>query len=292
MKRRTARLGNSVITLEYDETDPVGQRIVETVLPGHMDDLEAAVTHSLETRSESERLVLRRGEKLLYDGHSAGQAAGILLDELTRALITDCRDGMVFHAAALVHGQFAVILPGPSGTGKTTLAAWLTTRGLTYLNDEVVLVDPAGDKVQWFARPLAVKSDGMSLLRRWIDQDDAIEQSLTSSVSTLINPALLGSTKSVSSYPLSAVVFPSRQKGAPSVRPLSSAETALGLIGCLVNASNLPNGGFPDVARLAARVRGCRLLYEDLEDLPDGLLTAWLASASRRAASVRASPCS
>jgi len=231
--------------------------------------------------------VLRRGEKLLYDGHSPGQAAGILLDELTRALITDCRDGLIFHAAALVHGEFAVILPGPSGTGKTTLAAWMTTRGLTCLNDEVVLVDPAGDKVESFARPLAVKAAGMGMVGRWIDSDSA----LTSAVSTLIRPMPSGEMMT-GSLPLAAVVFPSRREGTPVLQPLSSAETALGLFGCLVNAANVPNGGFRDVARLAARVSGCRLHYEEVEDLAGGALTTWLASASLRAGSLRQLPCS
>jgi hypothetical protein len=287
---RSARLGRAVATLHYDETSPSICRIAETVMPGGADDAdgETTVSYTLETSPRSSHLILRRGPTLLYDGDAAGEAAGILLDDLTRALVTDCRDGLVFHAAALADDDFAVIIPGRSGSGKTTLAAWMMCRGLRLLNDEVALVDRTANSVQSFARPLAIKPGGIDVMRGWMDLGDGTT-TLTSSASTLVAPAHRGSSRTCGSPMLSAVIFPVRQQhgGAVSLEPLSAAETAFGLAGSLVNAANLRDGGFPDLVRLATRVAGGRLIYRDVEDLADGVLTTWLTSACQRAVSLR-----
>ena len=296
MANRSTRLGSGVATLHYDETNPSIRRIAETVMPGCTDVAvdESTPTYTLAMSSRPSHLFLRRGPTLLYDGDDAGKAAGILLDDLTRALVTDCRDGLVFHAAALTCGDFAVIIPGRSGTGKTTLAAWMMCRGLRLLNDEVVLVDRNADNVESFVRPLAIKPGGIDAMRGWMDLGNGTN-TLTSSTTMLVAPAQLGSRSTCGSPILSAVIFPVRQEGgAVSLEPLSTAETAFGLAGCLVNAANLRDGGFPDLVRLATRVAGCRLIYRDVEDLADGVLTPWLTSASQRAVSLRqsSSPCS
>ena len=167
-------------------------------------------------------------------------------------------------------------------------------RGLRLLNDEVALVDRDANTVQSFVRPLAIKPGGIDAMRRWMNLGDGTT-TLTTSASTLVAPAHLGSSRTCGSPILSAVIFPVRQEGgAVSLEPLSTAETAFGLAGCLVNAANLRDGGFPDLVRLATRVAGGRLIYRDVEDLADGVLTPWLTSACQRAVSLRqsSSPCS
>ncbi len=48
------------------------------------------------------------------------------------------------HAGVVAWGERAVMLPAPSGAGKTTLVAALLERGARYYSDELALLDPDG----------------------------------------------------------------------------------------------------------------------------------------------------
>jgi len=55
-----------------------------------------------------------------------------------------------FHAAAVSRGGHSVLLPGVSGTGKSTLTGYLAGQGFGYLGDDLVAMARAG----WSLRPL------------------------------------------------------------------------------------------------------------------------------------------
>lgn len=55
-----------------------------------------------------------------------------------------------FHAAAVSRGEHSVLLPGVSGTGKSTLAAYLAGHGFAYLGDDTI----AMTRADWSLRPL------------------------------------------------------------------------------------------------------------------------------------------
>jgi len=85
--------------------------------------------------------------------------------EIKDALQTDvemfvavaCRDRVFVHAGVVgVDGQ-AIVIPGRSGTGKTTLVHAFLRAGAEYLSDEYALVDPRG-RVHAFPRPTVVRS--------------------------------------------------------------------------------------------------------------------------------------
>ena len=50
----------------------------------------------------------------------------------------------VLHAAAVADARGAIVLPGPNGTGKSTLTAALVARGFAYLSDDCVPIDGRG----------------------------------------------------------------------------------------------------------------------------------------------------
>lgn len=99
----------------------------------------------------------------LYDG-----AARIVRtadrEELLEALDATLRMGiahaspthLLVHAGVVGYRGQAIVLPGSSHAGKTTLVRALLARGATYLSDDVAVVDGDG-RVLPFARPLAVR---------------------------------------------------------------------------------------------------------------------------------------
>lgn len=59
------------------------------------------------------------------------------------------------HAGAVSWRSRAIILPGKSGTGKTTLTVALVNAGASYLSDECALIDDRG-RIHPFPKPLSI----------------------------------------------------------------------------------------------------------------------------------------
>jgi len=203
------------------------------------------------------------GARRYYTGPDAGDAAVALQDVTSEALAAACRNGLVLHAAAVVKGQLAVVLPGNTGAGKTTLTAHLVRRGFRYLTDELTYLPFGSSLVTGFPRPLGLKVSGRSLVEteRW----DVVPGSST----TLVLPEA-ASHAGAPATGLSAIVFPRFESGAQvSALPLTAAATAMRLMGTLLNARNLDGHGFAEVTAAARRTCGFELTFGDAREAAD-----------------------
>jgi hypothetical protein len=73
--------------------------------------------------------------------HSVTLLIDHLLWHLNRMAVLSCGHDTVFHAAAAADERGAVLLPGESNAGKSTLVTGLVADGLGYLSDEAILLD-------------------------------------------------------------------------------------------------------------------------------------------------------
>ncbi len=69
------------------------------------------------------------------------------------------RERIFMHAGAVGWGDRAIVIPGRSFSGKTTLVADLVRAGATYYSDEFAVVDPQG-RVHPYAQPLQLRDSG------------------------------------------------------------------------------------------------------------------------------------
>jgi hypothetical protein len=77
-----------------------------------------------------------------------------------RHFVAECAPRRVFvHAGTVGIGGRAVIVPGRSGTGKSTLVAALLSRGAVYYSDEYAVFDEHG-LVHAYPKPLALADNG------------------------------------------------------------------------------------------------------------------------------------
>lgn len=271
MSRVTTRVvsfGDTSVAIEYDGSHGSSSgRIVDLLFSGipKRKHRQPNVTFRIrQDDTDDRRIQLHRGETLLYDGDSPARLAIVLANTVTEQLASECSRGLLLHAAALGWRGRAVILPGRTGTGKTTLAAWLTKRGFDYLSDELVYL-PEGDlTVQPFPRPLTVKTAGLPLVRRLLDLDRHAAQTVVVPEATFIPPTLLGVGGPATDLPVGVTVAFQYEENAPfSLRPLSKAEAGLVLMGGLVNARNLPGHGFGAIAHLAREIPAWKVVYGD-----------------------------
>lgn len=78
------------------------------------------------------------------------------------------------HCAALATDGAAVLLPAPSGTGKTTLALAGLHAGMQYLSDDLVLLSHDKPTIRPAVNALCLKETGLSFIRRFVPDIDRL----------------------------------------------------------------------------------------------------------------------
>ena len=135
-------------------------------------------------------------------------------------------DHLFVHAGVVGWEGRAIIMPGSSLAGKTTLVqAWLEA-GATYYSDEFAVLDRDG-RVHPFARPLAIRDSSTALTRR-------------------VPVAELGAKSGTTPLPVGLVLVSSYRLGAHwRPRRLTAARTLLALMRHTVAARGAPAHSMP-----------------------------------------------
>jgi hypothetical protein len=97
--------------------------------------------------------ILRKARTLDYD-----EAMATLEAEIRQALAAGARRKVFVHAGVVGFEGRAILVPGRSGAGKTTLVAELVRAGATYYSDEFAVLDARG-RVHPFAKPLSIRGE-------------------------------------------------------------------------------------------------------------------------------------
>jgi hypothetical protein len=93
-----------------------------------------------------------------------------MFDAHVRGHIALHAPGHIFvHAGVVGIGGRAIVIPGRSFSGKSTLVAGLVTAGATYYSDEFAPIDPSG-MVHAYPRPLSMRRDGLPTVDRPVSE--------------------------------------------------------------------------------------------------------------------------
>lgn len=261
MPKRLLTFAGSAVLIEYEGPQP--EKIVE-YLYGDIsgdDDIAPHLTFCL-VENAAGQLRLTQDDNLLYEGDSMATAADLLLGKSCYHLADRSQGGLLFHAGGLCRQGKGLLLPGTMGAGKTTLTAWLLSRGFDYLTDELVFVPQGAETIQPFPRPLNFKRPARSLFEHQLDFDGQDNQILSAGSTDLIPPTLFSPNTALSEPRLRLIIFPHYQvDGRFELLQLSRAQAGLELMQCLINARNLPDHGFSEVTRLARAVPAYNMTY-------------------------------
>jgi hypothetical protein len=88
-----------------------------------------------------------------------GHAFAVLESEIRQCLAARAARRVFVHAGVVGWKGHAIVVPGRSRSGKTTLVAALVKAGASYLSDEFAVLDARG-RVHPFAKPLSIRGPG------------------------------------------------------------------------------------------------------------------------------------
>ena len=197
-------------------------------------------------------------------GRSAGEAVRLLIDELVRCLITDVASGVVIHAGCVSRDGLAILLPGESGAGKSSLTAWLSGHGFDYHSDEAVILLPETPAVTALPRPLVIKDANAG----WISKAELRDFAATYAIGQELLAWPASRRPPGERVQGRLCLFPRYDPDSGlRLSPLSPADTALLLTGLNVNARNLADHGFSIVTGFARNVSAFEISYSDFSQL-------------------------
>jgi len=208
---------------------------VEEILPpnwGPCDVTEATGQFGLrQTDAESYEVTV---DGMPWLEHATLDVALSMLDAQIRLFIaTNAHDRIFVHAGVVATGGKALVIPGESFSGKTTLVSAMVELGATYYSDEYAVLDDQG-RVHPYPRRLSIRgANGSATEERHV--------------------AELGGAAAVGSAELAAVVVTRYRPGAEwQPERVSTGQGVLALLANTVPARERPQESLRAVSRAAA----------------------------------------
>lgn len=179
---------------------------------------------------------------------------------------------LIIHAAVVERGGFAAILPGPPGSGKSTLTAFLINNGWRLLSDELALLSLDDGSVTPLARPVSLKNQSIDIIGELVPSatlSRRAEDTAKGTVALLKAPS--DSIERISETARPAwVIFPTFQKGtAANLAPRSKADTLIEIGRNAFNYSIHGKLGFQLLSRIVDDCACFDFTYSDLFEARD-----------------------
>lgn len=80
---------------------------------------------------------------------------------------TQAHQYLMLHAAVIERNGYAVIMPAPPGSGKSTLCAGLINRGWRLLSDELALISLTDRLISPLGRPISLKNRSIEIMQKY-----------------------------------------------------------------------------------------------------------------------------
>jgi HprK-related kinase A len=218
---------------------------------------------------------LRRQIHAYLDGHVRYQAAPahlglpMLESGLNWLVWTSTARFLLVHAAVLERQGQAVVMPGPSGVGKSTLCAALVARGWRLLSDEVAMIRPADGLLQPYPRPISLKNESIEMIARMMPDahfSRRFDGTTKGTVAFMRAPPQAIARADVPARPR-VVVFPKYTARAPvEIAPLERAQSFMRLVDHSSNYLTLLETGFDTLASLVETCDHYALSYGALDE--------------------------
>ena len=201
----------------------------------------------------------------MREGCTEREAVDWLLWDVNRQVALASTRFLLVHAAGVERAGRAVMLPGASGAGKTTLAAGLVVAGFGYLTDELVALSADGASIAPFPKSLALDAGSLAALRG-LPEARAVPGAGAASGTVYIAADVLRPGAPSPGCEPAVIAFPRYRPdaSASALHLLSDADALLELLTHTVNLGDHGGGGMQALADLVER---CWCVRIDVADL-------------------------
>jgi hypothetical protein len=148
-------VGVSVEVRDPSLLDAVRAILPPTARPCSPRDVEASF--ALATRDGLCSIL--QGETKVVSDVDPRVALGVLDSKIRAAVSTGATERVFIHAGAVAVADRAIVIPGRSFSGKTTLVRALIEAGASYFSDEYAVLDADG-RVHPYPKPLSIRENG------------------------------------------------------------------------------------------------------------------------------------
>lgn len=175
---------------------------------------------------------------------------------------------LMFHAGVVARQGRAVMMPGLSGAGKSTLAAGLVASGWRLFSDEFALLRPETGMFHPYPRPISLKNRSIDIIAERAGADRLsrrFHKTPKGTIAYLKPPPEALQMMDVPATP-ALLLFPEyRPEERARAEELRPAELFALTRSASINCDRLGDLAFTAIADLAARCRGFRLVYGNLD---------------------------
>lgn len=176
---------------------------------------------------------------------------------------------LVVHSAAVERGGRAIMLPGPTGSGKSTLCAAMAARGWRLLSDEFAILRPGDIRLLPNPRPMSLKNDAIALMADFAPefQVGALCEGTNKGTVAFLRPPREAVERAKETAAPGLAVVPRFRAGEPArLEPMRKAEAFSWFVDNSVNYFAMLRTGFETLADTIEACACYRLTYHDLDE--------------------------
>lgn len=183
---------------------------------------------------------------------------------INREAIASVTGRLVVHAAGASLGEQGVLMPAPTGSGKSTLVAGLTAAGFSYLTDEAAPLALTTGLLHPYPKPIWLAPESVKAFPGLL-QTLALGWGRQHGDRYHVRPEELSPVATGNPCRVGYVIVPRYEAGSPTqLEPMSKAQTILALAQSCFNLSSFGGAGLSLLAEVVGNARCYRLKMGDL----------------------------
>ena len=175
---------------------------------------------------------------------------------------------LLVHAGVVARGDGVVAFPADKRAGKSTIVAECIRRGFDYVSDEVLVIDPATDRVIPYPKALWLTLESREALKL---PDESLATRIADEFKSPVMPDEVGGGVASGDLYLRHVVMLQRNGAAPGLVAKNQSEIAHELLAHSFNRDARPVEWFRTVGRLVRSCVGATLTYTKTGPAVDAL---------------------